>query len=165
LKKASVPVVICTILILCCGASGQKRRRSTQSSYAAKTAAEVKAGRDRVASQIKILTQFLYVFGGVTKDVQAAAATSDAAPGASQQNQRSKARIIQSISDVHHGLQQLESYFGSSPILKKYYNSLQGIGAIGDTAQRAAAAGKFDDAGKSLLKAVDQMTDALAAMH
>lgn len=165
MKNASVPVLIFTIVILFSGAGGQTRRRSTQSSYAAKTAAEVKAGRDRVASQIKILTQFLYVFGGVAKDMQAAAATGDAGPSAAQQNQRSKARVIQSVSDVHNGLQELETYFGSSPILKKYYPSLSGIGAIGDSAQKAAAAGKFDDAGKGLLKAVDQLTDALAAMQ
>jgi hypothetical protein len=165
LKSASVPVLIFTIVIMFCGATAQTRRRSSQNSYAAKTAAEVKAGRERVAAQIKILTQFLYVFGGVTKDVQAASATSDAAPSASQQNQRSRARIIQSVSDVHSGLQQLETYFGSSPILKKYYDSLSGVGAIGESARTAAAAGQFDDAGKSLLKAVDQLTDALAAMQ
>lgn len=165
MKKASVPVTICTVMILLCAASGQTRRRSTQTSYAAKTAAEVKAGRERVASQIKILTQFLYVFGGVTKDMQAAVATSNAAPSAAQENQRSRARVVQSVSDVHNGLLQLETYFGSSPILKKYYSSLSGVAAIGDTAQKAAAAGKFDDSGKALLQAVNQLTDALAAMQ
>jgi hypothetical protein len=37
--------------------------------------------------------------------------------------------------------------------------------ALGEAAENQAAANRFDEAGRSLLKAVDQLADALAAMR
>jgi len=165
-------ICLATIMSLSTGSSAlaqtNRRRSSSQSSYAAKTAAEIKTGREQVASQIKVLTRFLYLFGGITKDIQSApqtAAAGDGSAAIAQQNDRSKARVIQSIADVRKGLQQLETSFGSSPVLKDYYTYVSGVGDIGVTAERQAQTGKgFDEAGKTLLKAVDRLADALAAM-
>lgn len=107
----------------------------------------------------------MYIFGGVTKDIQTAIASADGGSATVvQQNERSKARVIQSIADVRKGLQQLETSFGSSPVLKTYYPNLAGVGDIGVAAEKSAQAARYDQCGKSLLQVVDKLTDALAAM-
>src|SRR5713101_2503014 len=77
-------------------------RRSTQSSKTPKAseqqaAAEAKtAGAMKVADQIKNLTKFLYLLGGVAKgieDIDASARSNQGSPTALQQNEQNKAKL------------------------------------------------------------------------
>ena len=155
--------------------SSQRRRRtpSRTSERAAKaaaerTAAELQLGRERIAQQVKTLSQFLYLLGGITKGIESADQASRDRMASSvtiDQNQRNKAKVKESIRNVRQGLEKLETDFRINPALRNHYTHVVGVAAIGETAETQAAADRFDDAGRSLLKAINQLADALAAMR
>jgi hypothetical protein len=89
----------------------------------------------------------------------------EASTAALELNNKNKAKVRASISTIQQGLEKLETDFRFTPAFKNYSFYLTGLGNIGQQAETQAAASHFDDAGKSLLKALDQLTDALAAIH
>jgi hypothetical protein len=106
--------------------------------------------------------------GGIAKGIEAAdlaARNREASPAVVEQNERNKTRVRESIRNVRDGLDKLERDFRGDPGLKTYYQYLAGVAAIAETAENQAAANRFDEAGRSLLKAVNQLADALAAMR
>jgi hypothetical protein len=174
LKKAFILILAYVVLMSLPAASQTRKRNAPRRSAnaskpaASKPAAEIQAGRDRLAGQIKTMTQFLYLFGGVAKGIEAAdsaARNREASSASIEQNERNKTRVRESIRNVRDGLDKLERDFRSDPALKNYYQYIAGVGAIGETAENQAAANRFDEAGRSLLKAVNQLADALAAMR
>jgi hypothetical protein len=66
---------------------------------------------------------------------------------------------------MREGLDRLESDFRSNPALKSYYPYISGVAIMSETAENQAASNRFDEAGRSLLKVVSKLSDALAAMR
>src|SRR5438045_4572512 len=99
---------ICMLLVLSTAAFAQTRsrttRRGTQTSKTAKpatsdTAVAVKAeGAMRIATQIKNLTTFLYLLGGVAKDLDAQAAAARSG-NSSPTQERNVAKITANFED------------------------------------------------------------------
>lgn len=174
MRKASILILVSMILLSTTASSQTRRRsprRSTTASKAAaeKSSAELLAARSRVATQIKTLSQFLYLYGGIAKGIESAdqaTRSGEASQVASQQNDRTKAKVKESIRNVREGLDRLEAdiRFGSDAV-KNYYPYISGVARTAEMAESQAAANRFDEAGKSLLKAVNQLTDALTAMR
>lgn len=174
MKRALIVALIFAILSPTV-ASSQTRRRtqprrsaSAQKAAAEKAAAEVKAAASRVASQIKTLTQFLYLFGGIAKGLEStdqAARTGEISSGGIEQNERNKAKIRESIRNVREGLDKLESDFRFNAALRSYFPYLSGVARTGEEAESHAAANRFNEAGRSLLRAVGQLADALVHMR
>lgn len=79
--------------------------------------------------------------------------------------EQSKAKLRESIKIVRTKLDQLESSFRLNPVLQTYYPSLAGVGKLGQTAESQAAANTFDQSGRSLIAAVNKLTDALVALR
>ncbi len=169
MKRAFLLILVCLILTPI-AAQAQKRRTSgKKTTAAAKTepAAEVRAGATRVAEQIKVLSKFLYLLGGVTKGIEAAdAAVQDGQASQSIQNQteRNKAVVRDSIKSMREALDQLQVDFRLKPDLQRYYTRLAGSAAGAATAEDQAAANQFDRAGRSLLTVVNRLTDVLLEM-
>jgi hypothetical protein len=131
-------------------------------------AADTQLARERVASQIKTLTQFLYLYGGVAKGIESAeraAREGEASAVAIEQNERTKTRVRESIRNVRDGLDKLEVDFRINAALRSHYASVAGISAIGQQAESHAAASRFDEAGRSLLSAVNKLADALTTIR
>jgi hypothetical protein len=78
---------------------------------------------------------------------------------------QSKAKLKESTKTVRVGLDQLESSFRLNPVLQTYYPKLAGIAKLGQTAESQAAAGTLDQAGRSLLAAVNKLADALVVLR
>ena len=126
------------------------------------------AGAARVADQIKVLTRFLYLLGGVAKGIEAADAAAragEATPQQVEQTQRSKASVKESMRNVREGLDNLEIDFRAKPELLRYYTKLAGVAAGAAAAEEQAAANQFDQAGRSLLGVVNRLTDVLLEMR
>ena len=147
-------------------------RRSTQTSKTPKVseqqaAAEAKtAGATKVADQVKNLTKFLYLLGGVAKGIEDIdARRSEAPPAALQKNEQNKASVKSSLENVRVGLDQLEIHFRSTPELQGYYVKLVGSASGAADAEAQAAAGHFDQAGRTLLGVVNRLTDVLVWMR
>ncbi len=146
-------------------------RRRTQSAKpsAPQASAEAKTtGATKVADQIKNLTRFVYLLGGVAKGIEQvdeAARKNEASPTALQQNEQNKATVKTSLRNVREGLDQLEIYFRGTPGLLDYYLKLAGSASGAATAEDQAAAGHFDQAGRTLLGVVNRLTDVLLEMR
>ncbi|HKC64843.1 MAG TPA: hypothetical protein VKB86_14470 [Pyrinomonadaceae bacterium] len=176
MKRAAILSIICLLLLPAVAfAQGRQRtttRRNTQKTTrtdtSQKTADARTDGAKRVADQIKILTRFLYLLGGVSKGIEAADAAAqrgEANQAQIDQTNQSKASVKDSLRNVREGLDKLEIDFRATPELQRYYTSLAGVAAGAASAEDQAAAGQFDQAGRSLLGVVNRLTDVLLEMR
>jgi hypothetical protein len=175
LRRAIITTTI-GLLLLPAPLLAQNRQRRTRSTSRASRAAdtaqrgaeEQRAGAARVADQIKVLTRFLYLLGGVAKGIEAAdvaARAGEATPAQVQKTEQSKATVKNSLRNVREGLDQLEIDFRTRPELQRFYTRLAGVAAGAATAEEQAAANQFDQAGRSLLNVVNRLTDVLLEMR
>jgi hypothetical protein len=169
LKRALLLITVCLIL-LPAGVQAQKRRTTSKKSTAATTDSTlaVHDGAARVADQIKVLTKFLYLLGGVAKGIEAAdiaAQQGQASQAVVDQTERNKAVVRDSITSMRGALDKLELDFRLKPELQRYYINLAGSAAGAATAEDQAAANQFDKAGRSLLTVVNRLTDVLLEMR
>jgi predicted ribonuclease toxin of YeeF-YezG toxin-antitoxin module len=167
-------VAICLLLLVSTATLAQTRSRTARAKTTPKkTSAQANAaartdGATRVADQIKNLTRFVYLLGGVAKGIEQvdeAARRNEASPAALDQNNKNKATVKASLQNVREGLDQLEISFRSTPELEQYYLKLAGSAAGAATAEDQAAAGHFDQAGRTMLGVVNRLTDVLLAMR
>ena len=145
------------------------QRRSTTATFEEKRQAEIRSGRQQIASQIKALSQFLFLFGNISKGIETAEQvnrnreqTSVGMPP--ERIEQSKTKLRESIKAVRVGLDQIESSFRLNPVLQSYYPNLAGVAKLAQTAETQAAANSFDQSGRSLIAAVNKLADALVAL-
>jgi len=165
-------VGICIVISLSTAVMAQTRSRQTTkrpatpkttTSTADATAAVRTEGATKVATQIKNLSTFLYLVGGVVRGIEAIdAAEKDGQT--SPTNEKNKAQLRASFSDFRVGLDALEVHFRSTPELQPYYTKLVGSASGAATAEQQAASGQFNQAGKTLLGVVGRLADVLVAM-
>jgi hypothetical protein len=168
-----VLAALTTIFIIPTIAVGQTRRRTTPrqstTTSTAQRAAQVRTqGATRVAEQIKLLTRFTYLLGGINSGIAAAdeeIRRNQASPAVIQSNQQTKTRVRTSILGFREGLDKLEIDFRATPELQPYYIKLAGVAAGAATAEEQAAANQFDAAGRSLLNVINRLTDVLLVMR
>jgi hypothetical protein len=171
LKPAFLLILTCLILSPV-AAQAQKRRTPSKKgkTTASKTdtSLEVRGGAERVAEQIKVLSKFLYLLGGVARSIEtadAAAQRGDASQSIVNQTQQSKSTVRNSIQSLREQLDQLELDFRLKPELQRYYTSLAGSAASAAQAEDEAANNKFDKAGRTLLTVVNRLADVLLEMR
>lgn len=172
MKKLIVPICI---LFLSTATFSQTRSRSTKRAtppdkapVVAPNAEARTAGATKIADQIKNLTRFVYLLGGVAKGIEQvdeAAKKNEASPAALQQNAQNKATVKASLENVRLGLDQLEIHFRGTPGLEGYYTKLVGSASGAAAAEDLAAAGRVDQAGRTLLGVVNRLTDVLLLMR
>jgi hypothetical protein len=172
--KRSILVVL-SVALTATPAFTQTRNRSTakpktsSSAAAAQKANQARtAGATRVAEQIKFLTRFIYLLGGVTSGIAAvdeAAKRNEASPAVLQKNQQSKVTVKTSIQGFRESLDKLEIDFRSTPELQPYYIKLAGVADGAATAEQQAGANQFDAAGRSLLNVISRLADVLGIMR
>jgi hypothetical protein len=170
LKRITI-TLLALILLAPSTAFSQTRRRSSSrqkpsAASAAQRVAQVRTqGATRVADQIKNLTKFMYLLGGVNSSIAAvedAARRSGASP---EQAAQSKALVRTNIQNIRVGLDKLEIDFRATPELQPFYIKLAGVAAGAATAEEQAAANQFDAAGRQLLNVVNRLTDVLLLMR
>jgi len=124
-------------------------------------------GAEDVGIQIKNLTKFVFVLGGVAsgieqidKDVREGKASRELA----NKNNRYKADVIRSVRALRAGIVKLEIDFRTKPGLKPYLRTIQGIIGGSARAEDNALAGNFRQAGNELLLVIETLTDVLVEM-
>jgi hypothetical protein len=132
---------------------------------APKVSPAVRAAAERIASQAKSLSNFLYIYGGIIKDferVDRRAARDVEIPEATLARvKENKESVVRSIRNVQATLQQMESDFAADPSLKMYSEQISGVSDDVGLAADAAAADQFDIAGKRLIEVVGTLMEAL----
>src|SRR5258705_5091923 len=134
LKRISI-VLLAAVLLSPSATLAQTRRRSTakpkaSSSTAQKSTEARTAGATRVADQIKFLTKFIYLLGGVSSGIAAvdeAAKRKEASPAVLQKKEQSKATFKTSIQGFPESLDKLEIDFLAPPQLQPYLLKLAGV--------------------------------------
>lgn len=170
--RRTIVLLITVIVLSPAVALAQTRKRATSKtpSRAGATlrATEAqRAGAMRVADQIKNLTRFIYLLGGVAKGIEQtddAIRRQNTSPALVEQVRRNKATVISSLRSVREGLDKLEIDFRNTPELQRYYIKLAGVAAGAANAEELATANQFDRAGRSLLDVVSRLTDVLLEM-
>ena len=150
--------------------SAQTRKRSTPRPAPTpdRVAVVRNSGATRVGDQIKNLSRFIYLLGGVAKgleQVEEAVRRKEASPAVLQQAEQTKTTIRNSVRNVREGLDKLEIDFRATPELQPYYIKLAGSAAGAVTAEQQAANNQFDAAGRSLLGVINRLTDVLLIMR
>jgi hypothetical protein len=171
----SLAILFCVLLLATTCVSQTRSRKTTRrpSPKSTPTAAAAEVARvradaaTRVANQIKNLTAFLYLLGGVQKGIEEIDAAAKSTPNATavQQNELNKTKLRSAFGDFRVGLDQLEIYFRSTPGLQSYYLKLAGSAEGAATAENLAASGRFDQAGRTMLTVVNRLTDVLVIMR
>ena len=166
-----IALLVATLFLIPVTGFSQTRKRTTRStrSSSASKGSEIKLdAAKRVADQIKILTRFLYLLGGVAKGLEGvddAARRNEASQPILDQAQRNKATVRTSIRSVREGLDRLEIDFRTTPGLERYYIKLAGVASGAADAEDLATANQFDKAGRTLLEVVNRLTDALLELR
>jgi hypothetical protein len=172
LKKSFIIALLC-VALLPVTAFSQKRRttkrspRATTTAAAQKDADAVREGATQLANQIKNLTRFIYVLGGIAKGLEQADGAirrKEASATIIASTEESKAKVRASLQDVRAGLDKLEIDFRSTPTLVAYYYKLAGVADGAAKAEQLGAANQFDQAGRTLLGVVNRLTDVLLDM-
>jgi hypothetical protein len=170
MRRIIVGICIVTFLSPATMAQSRARRTTRHPATTAKTttatteAAAVRTeGATRIATQIKNLSKYLYLVGGVVKGIEAIDASAKDGQ-TSPTNEKNKAQLLASFTNFRIGLDSLEVYFRSTPELQPYYTKLVGSAAGAATAEQQAAAGQFNQACNTLLGVVGRLTDVLVAM-
>ncbi|CAN5544779.1 MAG: hypothetical protein H0T77_13915 [Pyrinomonadaceae bacterium] len=170
--KRITTLLIATIIIFPGTTFSQTRKRTnrptTRVSSTATTSTAQQAGATRVADQIKNLTRFLFLLGGVAKGIEGvddAARRNEASPAVLEQAKRNKDTVRRSIQSVRESLDALEIHFRTTPELQRYYIKLAGVASGAATAEEQAASNQFDRAGRSLLDVVSRLTNVLLEMR
>jgi len=163
-------VIITTILSPVSGLAQTRKRTAAKSTRTttAPTGEAERAGAARVGEQIKSLTKFIYLLGGIAgglEAVDAATQRNEASAAIIDQAKQNKITLRASIRNVKDGLDKLEIDFRATPELQRYYIKLAGVAAGAAKAEDLAAANQFDKAGRALLDVVNHLTDVLLAMR
>jgi len=171
LKRLTLALLAILISIpMTAQAQTRKRSSTTKTTNSTATAANAvrNSGAMRVGEQIKALSKFIYLLGGVTSGftaVDAAAKKNEASPTVLQQNEQNKATVRHSIQNFREGLDKLETDFRATPELQPYYIKLAGSAAGAATAEQQAVNNQFDAAGRTLLTVINRLTDVLLIMR
>jgi len=165
--------IVACLLCLVISASAQKRRttaaRKTKSAAATNvaTAAEIKSGAEKVSTQIKNITKFIYNLGGIARvveDLDREIEARKASRNAPELNAKIKQDVVTSIRNLRAGLVALEIEFRTKPALKNYLFQLQGISDMSGIAEDQATDGQLTESGRTLLLVVEKLSDTLAAL-
>jgi hypothetical protein len=128
---------------------------------------EIKTSAEKVSTQIKNVTKFIYVLGGVARgieDIDKDAKAGKISKPTVDKNTQYKQNVIQSIRNLRAGLAALEVEFRTKPGLKPYLVNIQGISEMSGVSEDQALSGQFTQSGKTLLLVVEKLSDTLAAM-
>ncbi|MDQ3802185.1 MAG: hypothetical protein M3384_22385, partial [Acidobacteriota bacterium] len=137
----------------------------------ATNALEIKNGADKVSVQLINVTRFIYLLGGIArniedidKEVRSGGTTSRSGGNRVAQNETNKRNVIASIRNLRAGLAALEVEFRTKPALRNYLVNIQGITDLSGNAEDQAVGGQFTESGRTLLQVVERLSDTLAAM-
>jgi len=142
------------------GSSSAQKRRTASAPASHLDTARTNGVRLQLANLSKDMTRFLYLYGRLSKDLELTGAQTGSADAANQ----AKSGLIENVRAMRDRLDQLESQFRFTQGLERQYQSLQGVSARADEAAQQVSAGRYDQAGRTLVDISGQLTDVLLEM-
>ena len=181
MKRISIFVLSALIAIVCAlqtsslaqkpqtsSSAAQKKRPAPRAKPTPTPVPDMRAEASQVATQIKNISNFIYVYGKIVNSLEVAdeqVKNKQTSPEIQARNQKSKDALILRISDLRVGLENLAKSFQANPRLQVQYLKLTHATDAVLNAQRLASSGQYDEAGKSLVAAVERLTDTMVSMR
>ena len=154
------------VLMLVSSAAAQKPRVRTTESIPVQTN-EVKQAAESIGIQIKNVSKFVFVLGGVAKgieDIDKEVKAGRASAELRAQNQQYKDDVLASVRALRAGLVRIEVDFRAKPALRRYLPAIQGITDQSAAAEDLAYSGQLTACGRELLAILEKLTDAVVEM-
>lgn len=171
MKRISVFVLAVLIMFAFVGQTdslAQKRRPTRRATPAPTPVPDMRSEATQVAAQIKTVSSFIYVFGKIVNGLEVAedqAKRSEVSPAVQSQTKKSKDALVVNINGLRAGLENLAKNFQANPRLQVQYLKLSYATEAVANAERLAAAGRYDEAGKSLVTVIERLTDTIVSMR
>jgi hypothetical protein len=168
-------LVLAVLLTFAASADAQRKKTTTRKTTPKTTTTtttttsplDIRQGAEKVSIQIKNVSKFIYILGGVATGFETAdkeAKAGKLSRPAIDKNNQDKQTVITSIRNLKAGLAALEVEFRTKPPLKLYLLQVQGITDLTTQAEDLAVAGRFRDSGRILLTVVEKLADTVTAM-
>ena len=122
----------------------------------------------KVAIQVKNITLFLYTYGKVVNGMQLAeeqAKGSQLPPNVAAKNKASKDALVNNIRSLRAGLSTLMKEFQANQKFQVQYLKLSYATETVANAEQLATAGRFDEAGRTLVTTIERLTDTMLSMR
>ncbi len=129
---------------------------------------DLKVEAGQVAEQIKNVSKFIYVYGKIVNGLeisQEQEKQNKVSPSAAAKNRENKDALLASIRNLRAGVENLARNFQSNPRLQVQQLKLSFAADAASDAERLAAAGRYDEAGKSLIALIERLTDAVISLR
>jgi hypothetical protein len=171
LKRISIFVLAALIAVVCAqqeSSLAQKRKPAPRAKPTPTPAPDMRAEAAQVATQIKNISNFIYVYGKIVNSLEVAdeqVKNKLTSPEIQAQNQKSKEALILRIRDLRAGLDNLAKSFQANPRLQVQYLKLTYATDSVINAERLASAGRYEEAGKTLVLVIERLTDTVISMR
>ena len=177
-SAAAILVSVFCLVFFTVEANAQKRRTTTKKTTKTKTPAkttapvvtntvEIKEGAEKVSIQIKNVSKFVYLLGGIARaieDLDAEAQNRRISQSSVEANNKNKLAVIQGIRNLRAGIAALEIDFRTKIALRTYLTQIQGVTDMVGNAEYQAENGQFTESGKTLLLVIERLTDTLVVL-
>ena len=148
--------------------TAQKKRPATRAKPTPTPVPDMRAEASQVATQIKNVSNFIYVYGKIVNALEIdedQVQHKETSPEIQAKIKKSKKLLIARIRDLQTGLENVATGFQANPRLQVQYLKLTHATDAVLNAQRLASTGQYDEAGKSLVAAVERLTDTMVSMR
>lgn len=120
-----------------------------------------------VAEQITILSRFIFVYGKVVNTLEVArdqARRNQTTPEIEARNRQSVGTLVRGIRGLADGIENLATTFKAEERLQIQYLKIAAAKDAVADASEMAAADKFEEAGTSLIVAIERLTETIISM-
>ena len=145
-----------------------KPRRRTAAPAPTPTPTNMVEAANKVAEQLKLVSRFIYVYGKVANGLEIAedqAKRGETSPALVAGNQQVKQNIVANLNGLKTGIDKIALEFKSNDRLQVQYLKLTGASDAVSGAEQLAVAGRYDDAGKSLVTAVERLAETIISLR
>ncbi len=128
----------------------------------------MRAEAQQVATQIKNVSNFIYVYGKIVNTLEVAeeqAKSNQTSPEIQARNKKSKEALVAKIRDLRAGLEAMANNFKANPRFQIQYLKLTYASDAVLNAEGLAASGRYNEAGQQLVTAVERLTDTIVSMR
>ncbi|MGH9802718.1 MAG: hypothetical protein ACRD82_20315 [Blastocatellia bacterium] len=171
MKRYSTTVLMLLLAVACAfplASVAQKKTRRPAPAPKPTPTPDLRVEAGQIAEQVKNFSKFIYIYGKVVNGLEVAddqARTGKMTPEAAAQNRKSKDALIANIRNLKIGVENLTQSFRNNTRLQVQALKLSfAIDAARD-AEQLATAGRYDEAGKSLVTVIERLTDTVLAMR
>lgn len=174
--KRKLIISLVLLLLVSVPSLAQKRpRRTTTTKQPSRPAtvtktpvSDLRAEAEAVAEQLKLLSRFIYLYGRISNGLETAEAQDrrrELSRAQIEQMKKNKEALVGNITSYRAGLDQLSQKIQANPKLQFQHLKLLAASEAAIEAEQFASSGKYDEAGRSLIRIAEKLAEVLAELR